>query len=69
MAGIVRVVADSDEPLIEYQRPSAGPAAAVEVAADDVLIDRPDLGPGVTTFVRKGDKIRGKLTGYPRRPA
>jgi hypothetical protein len=46
----------------------AAPAAAA-VAERDVLIDRPDLGPGAATLIREGDPIPPHLADRPRRPA
>jgi hypothetical protein len=40
----------------------------VELAAEDLLIERPDLGPGAATLVAKGDPIPPALAGLPRRP-
>jgi hypothetical protein len=39
-----------------------------ELAAEDLLIERPDLGPGAATLVAKGDPIPPALAGLPRRP-
>lgn len=44
------------------------PAAGV-VAEWDILIDRPDLGPGAATLIREGDPIPPHLADRPRRPA
>ena len=49
---------------VEHRR--AGPA---EVAEDDLLIERADLGPDSSTFIAKGDPIPPGLAGLPRRPA
>lgn len=43
-------------------------AAKPEVAPEDLLIDRPDLGPGATTLVVKGEPIPPALAQLPRRP-
>lgn len=40
----------------------------VELAPDDLLIERPDLGPGCSTLVAKGDPIPPAFAGLPRRP-
>jgi hypothetical protein len=53
------------EPAGVRNRP-AGPA---EVADDDVLIERKDLGPEAATFIAKGDHIPPELASLPRRPA
>jgi hypothetical protein len=45
------------------------PAGPPEVADDDLLIERKDLGPESSTFVAKGDPIPSELVGLPRRPA
>ena len=39
-----------------------------EVAQEDLLIERADLGPGATTLVAKGDPIPPELARLPRRP-
>ncbi|HEX8135213.1 MAG TPA: hypothetical protein VF880_17515 [Actinomycetes bacterium] len=39
------------------------------VAAVDLRIDRPDLGPGAATLVVAGDRIPSDLAGYPRKAA
>jgi hypothetical protein len=39
-----------------------------ELAAEDLLIERPDLGPGCSTLIAKGDPIPPALAGLPRRP-
>jgi hypothetical protein len=39
-----------------------------ELATEDLLIERPDLGPGAATLVAKGDPIPPALAGLPRRP-
>lgn len=38
-------------------------------AEGDVLIDRPELGPGAATLVMDGDPIPASLVDRPRRPA
>ena len=45
------------------------PAGPPELADDDLLIKREDLGPESSTFVAKGDPIPSELVGLPRRPA
>ena len=45
------------------------PALAHEVADDDVLIERKDLGPESATFVAAGSPIPRELADLPRRPA
>jgi len=40
-----------------------------ELADDDLLIERADLGPDSATFIAKGDPIPLGLAGRPRRPA
>ena len=37
-----------------------------ELAAEDLLIERSDLGPGAATLVAKGDPIPPALAGLPR---
>jgi hypothetical protein len=39
-----------------------------EIAEEDLLIEREDLGPGATTLVAKGDPIPPELAALPRRP-
>lgn len=46
------------------EAPSPAPAAE-----EDVLIERPDLGPGVFTQVRAGDRIPAGLEEFPQQPA
>jgi hypothetical protein len=53
------------EPAGVRNRP-AGPA---EVAEEDVLIERADLGPESSTFIGKGDPIPPALRALPRRAA
>jgi hypothetical protein len=59
----------------DYERRVGDPIAGVrrpavpEVADDDVLIERKDLGPDSSTFIAKGDPIPPELAGLPRRPA
>ena len=43
-------------------------AAEPERAAEDLLIERADLGPGCTTLVAAGDVIPPELAALPRRP-
>jgi hypothetical protein len=43
--------------------------AAVDVADDDLLVERKDLGPESATFIAKGDRIPPELASLPRRPA
>jgi hypothetical protein len=43
-------------------------AGEPERAAEDLLIEREDLGPGCTTLVAAGDVIPAELAALPRRP-
>jgi hypothetical protein len=43
-------------------------AAEPERAAEDLLVEREDLGPGAATLVAKGDVIPPELAALPRRP-
>jgi hypothetical protein len=43
--------------------------AAVDVADDDLHIERKDLGPESATFIAAGDPIPAELRGLPRRAA
>jgi hypothetical protein len=43
--------------------------AAVDVADEDTLIERKDLGPDSTTFIAKGDPIPAELRELPRSAA
>jgi hypothetical protein len=43
--------------------------AAVELADEDLVIERADLGPESGTFIAKGDPIPPELASLPRRPA
>ena len=54
------------EPASVRNRPD--PAAA-ELADDDLVIARADLGPDSGTFIAKGDHIPPELASLPRRPA
>jgi hypothetical protein len=49
---------------VEHRR-----AAPPELAADDLLIERKDLGDESATFIAKGDPIPPGLAALPRRPA
>jgi hypothetical protein len=52
-------------------RAERGPAAAaaeLETASEDLLIERPDLGPGAHTLISAGDPIPAGLADLPRRP-
>jgi hypothetical protein len=39
-----------------------------EIASEDLLIEREDLGPGAATLIAKGDPIPPELAALPRRP-
>jgi hypothetical protein len=54
------------EPAGVRNRPD--PAAA-ELAKEDVLIERRDLGPESSTFIAAGDPIPAELRDLPRRAA
>jgi hypothetical protein len=43
--------------------------AAVDVAEEDLLLERKDLGPESHTFIAKGDPIPAGLRELPRRAA
>jgi hypothetical protein len=43
--------------------------AAREVADDDLVVERKDLGPDSATFIAKGDPIPPALRDLPRRAA
>jgi hypothetical protein len=45
------------------------PAGPPEVADEDLLIERKDLGDESATFIAKGDHIPPELAQLPRRPA
>jgi hypothetical protein len=45
------------------------PTAQAELADEDTLIERKDLGPESATFVAKGDPIPAELRELPRRAA
>ena len=53
------------EPAAVRNRPTTPP----EVADDDLLIERKDLGDESATFIAKGDHIPPELASLPRRPA
>jgi hypothetical protein len=44
------------------------PTTPPELADEDLLIERKDLGPESSTFVAKGSPIPPDLAGLPRRP-
>jgi hypothetical protein len=54
------------EPAGVRNRPTL---AAPEVADEDTLIERKDLGPATSTFVAAGSPIPRELADLPRRPA
>ena len=54
------------ERLVEAGPPSE--AARLEVAAEDLLIGRPDLGPGARTLITAGSPIPPGLVDQPRHP-
>ena len=54
------------EPIAGVRNRPAGPP---ELADDDLLIERKDLGDGSATFVAKGDPIPVELRELPRRAA
>jgi hypothetical protein len=54
------------EPAGVRNRPD--PAAA-EVADEDTLVERKDLGPDSSTFIASGDPIPPELRALPRRAA
>jgi hypothetical protein len=54
------------EPARVRNRPDP---AAVEVADEDTLVERKDLGPDSSTFIAKGDPIPPELRALPRRAA
>jgi hypothetical protein len=45
------------------------PARPPELADEDLLIERKDLGPDSSTFIAAGSPIPAELAGLPRRPA
>jgi hypothetical protein len=53
------------EPASVRNRPTGPP----EVADEDLVIAREDLGPDSGTFIAKGDTIPPELASLPRRPA
>ena len=71
MAGRIRVREDgSDESgvSVEHVAPAGPKPAPPETVKADTVIERPDLGAGFTTIVRKGDAIPPGLDKLPRRP-
>jgi hypothetical protein len=54
------------EPIAGVRNRPAGPP---ELADDDLLIERADLGPDSATFVAKGEPIPAELRELPRRAA
>ena len=53
------------EPAGVRNRPTGPP----EVADDDLVVERKDLGPDSGTIIAKGDPIPPELASLPRRPA
>lgn len=49
-------------------RPQGPPSRKLERADVDLRIERPDLGRGTYTVIRKGEAIPAKLADYPRAP-
>jgi hypothetical protein len=45
------------------------PTTPPELADDDLVIERKDLGPDSGTFIASGDPIPPELASLPRRPA
>jgi hypothetical protein len=60
-------VARGRAPRTAERGPKTAPAAEPETAGEDLLIERPDLGPGAHTLVAAGDPIPAGLAGLPRR--
>jgi len=54
------------EPIAGVRNRPTGPP---ELADEDTLIERKDLGPESATFVAKGDPIPAELRALPRRAA
>jgi hypothetical protein len=54
---------ERDADVAELAPPDPG-----EFATEDLIIDRPDLGPGAGTLVARGDRIPEHLAALPRRP-
>ncbi len=64
-----RVVAGPDgEQLADVEHGPTVEVAPVEVAEVDVLIERPDLGPGAHTLIVAGQPIPAELARLPRIP-
>jgi len=53
----------------DHRSPAVNPPAEPELADDDLLIERKDLGEESATFVAKGDPIPTELRELPRRAA
>jgi hypothetical protein len=53
----------------DHRSPVVNPPAEPELADDDLLIERKDLGEESATFVAKGDPIPAELRELPRRAA
>ena len=51
---------------VQHQRAAAAPP---ELADQDLLVERRDLGPDSSTFIAKGDPIPPELAALPRSPA
>jgi hypothetical protein len=47
--------------------PKTAPAPVLETASEDLLIERPDLGPGAHTLIAAGDPVPASLAGLPRK--
>ena len=61
--------ADFERKVGEAAKVRNRPAGPPEVADDDLLVERKDLGPEAATFIAKGDHIPPELASLPRRPA
>jgi hypothetical protein len=61
-------VARGRAPRSPERGPKTAPAPEPETAAEDLLIERPDLGPGAHTLIAAGDPVPPGLEGLPRRP-
>lgn len=60
---------DGAEPDDALRHARRGRVRQVERAETDLYIARPDLGPGIRTFVRAGGAIPPGIADLPRTPA
>jgi hypothetical protein len=53
----------------DHRSPAINPPPEPELADEDTLVERKDLGPDSSTFIAAGSPIPPELAELPRRPA